>query len=312
MKNKIKQICIFCIAVIVMFTSLPVHTAEAKGNVSIKGLKSLKAGKKYYYDLDGNGKKECIYWVVQKEKNSEDQTIFVYLNQKCIFKQFGNWEYAWGISLCNINNKDKYVEILIESTCSDAILEGCKFLRYKNGRLSTMFSCEGEEQREKQYYSVSTIGAWIIKGNGTVIHKNDADFYNDSIGQRIVHVPLKEVKGKLVYTKPKYYKLSLFKAYEKTMGKYNHRAGERIPLYKKADANSGTAFYMESGQYFLVDYMKIVSWEKVYWDVNSWYVRPNLFVRVKTEQGKSGWMYLPAGQKMDFTDNGALQLPGWR
>lgn len=299
-----KRLGILSLIFVLSLVSLPVQKTEASGNTSIKKMKTLEKGDEYQYDIDGDGEKDTIYWTSKKGRDSV-YVLSVYVNEDKIYsKKSVNYLGIERVALCNINQKDDYVEILVESE-SSSLPKNCVFLRYDDGDVTTLFNYA--KNHGKKRYEVNDIrGTWVIKGNGTVINTNN--LYSDTTGSLEIQVPLKLKKGKLVYTGKNDYKLNHPQASD--LGYYNYKAGNRIKVYKKASKNSKTAFTMKKGQRFCAKKIHVVTWGKA--DKYS-YTAKKFFLQIKTEEGQTGWVYIPSltNTSQDFTGGGSVRLPAW-
>ena len=305
MKKFMKQFGILSLALAVSTTMLPLQNAEAKANTCIKGLRSLVKGQEYHYDIDGDGKKDTIYWAVKGGSGSKE-TLSVYVNEKEIYTIKDTLAEERRVSFCNIDNKDDFVEILVEEAVINRAMKSCAFLRYNKGKVSTLFRSDGTEKIER--YGVDVFANWTVKGNGIVIQKNSTCFSTYTTGCIELQVPLKLKDGKLVYATKNQYILNHIN--QSTLGKYNYKAGNEIKVYKDARIKSGTAFTLKKGQRFYASKLRVLKWEK---DENGYYTGTKFFLQIKTKDGKTGWVYIPSvtNQAQDFTGGGSVYLPAW-
>lgn len=301
-----KRLGILSLIFVLSIVNLPVQKAEASGNTSIKTMKTLEKGDEYQYDIDGDGEKDTIYWTSKKGRDSV-YVLSVYVNEDKIYsKKSVDYLGVERVALCNINQKDDYVEILVESE-SSSLQKNCVFLRYDDGDVTTLFNYA--KNHGKKRYEVGDIrGTWKIKGNGTVIFENSIGLYSNTTGSLQIQVPLKLKNGKLVYTGKNDYKLSHPQAYN--LEYYNYKAGNRIKVYKKASKNAKTAFTMKKGERFCGLKIHVVKWGKA--DKNS-YTAKRFFLQVTTNEGRTGWVYIPSltNTSQDFTGGGSVSLPAW-
>lgn len=299
MKKFMKQFAILSLALSLSATMLPLQNIEAKGNTSIKGLRSLEQGKEYQYDIDGDGKKDTIYWAL-KAGNGSKETLSVYVNEKEIYSLKDTVAEDRRVSFCNIDNKDDFVEILVEESEINYSMKSCAFLRYNKGKVSTLFRSDGTEKIQR--YGVDVFANWTVKGNGIVIQKNSSCFNTYTTGCIELQVPLKLKNGKLVYATKNQYALN--------NRHHKYQAGNEIKVYKDARIKSGTAFTLKKGQYFYASKLRVMNWSK---DENGYYRGTKFFLQIKTKDGKTGWVFIPSvtNQAQDFTGGGSVKLPAW-
>lgn len=301
-----KRLGILSLIFVLSLVSLPVQKTEASGNTSIKTMKTLKKGDEYQYDIDGDGEKDTIYWTSKKGRDSV-YVLSVYVNEDKIYsKKSVDYLGFERVALCNINQKDDYVEILVESE-SSSLPVNCVFLRYDDGDVTTLFNY-AKNHGKKRYEINDVRGEWVIKGNGTVIFKNSSSLYSATTGSLAIQVPLKLKKGKLVYTGKQDYKVDNLQS--STLGYYNYMAGNRIKVYKKASKNSKTAFTIVNGQRFCGKKIHVVKWGK---QNKISYTAKSFFLQIETEEGNTGWVYIPSltNTSQDFTGGGSVNLPAW-
>lgn len=308
MKKKCKSVFVLLLAVVMVFCSVPVQDVSAKANTCVTGKKKLKKNTNYYYDLDGNGKKEKIKWkVVNKKKTTK---AYVYINGKAIYtkklKNIGDFmNSGWRLTLVNIDEKDKYVEMLLESVNEVSEMEVCRFMRYKKGKIVQLLKYK---QNNGKRFGVDTYGQWTIKGDGTVINKSYMSLNSVSTtGGLIPKVVLKLKNGKLTYTKKNMYDLAKANVYPES--EYNYMAGNTITVYKSYKKDSGVELSMSFGERFKATQVYISKWKKQ----NGKYQPKQFWVKIKTSDGKSGWVFIPSisDETQDFTGGGTVMLPGW-
>lgn len=131
--------------------------------------------KTYYFDLDKDGKKEKIKYVVTEE-DLEDS-----LTRSCIHTLFINGNEAYkkttdtlkcGIEICDVDTKDKYLDIFVTAPYTiDCINEKgySYFLRYKNDKLKIKQNLISiyEKENLKEPFSLHCDSAYISGTNET-------------------------------------------------------------------------------------------------------------------------------------------------
>lgn len=302
-----KKVTAWLMSFILFFSFAPMTSSQAKGNTSVKGIKWLKQGVTYQYDLDGDGKKEKIYYKNVYDKESvEVKSTKVYLNGKCIYSKVKGCDFF--LAVMNVNVKDSYVELVLAHDIEDNVDGDIKVLRYKKGKYNTMFHLETEmkkmEQKNYRLFYETTSRNWKVKGNGIIEEMNDINFYHTKIGQLRYKLKLKEKNGKLEYVMQKTFPVATNKG--KWTPKYNYKAGKEMKVYKSNSLKSKTAFYIAEDQYFLIDKFTVTS-------IASALDKP-IFVHIKAMKGKSGWIYISSQSdyNVDFTGKETVQLPAWR
>ncbi len=252
------------IAAVVLFVGVLKTTAtEAK---------SLREGKTYSYDLNGDGKKEKIKYTTSVNENKVITRATLYINgkKKTSVKckdSFSAWLY-----MTDIRKKDKYKELYLSFTwSSDCFTRGYGY-RYKSGSLKKIFT---HVDRKSVRNSILNTQA----NNGTVSFSEE---YSGSeyLGQGFVVKKYNIKNKKLVPVRQQVYNTTgLWK-------KSPYHASTLIKVQKSVTDDT-ELFEISSGTTFYVYKIRLASKSS---DVRSTDIT---HIYIKTSSGKKGWIEVP-------------------
>ena len=174
MKKFIYTICI--ILGLMMSTGM---VAEAKGSII-----ELCNQETYYYDLNGDGKKEEIYCSMTRNG------YWVYINDKLVKYKTGLDEGA-DFYIADFNTKDKYMEIGVAEGIWEHGYDRTTFYRYEKGKLKKYFKINKGKGFWRYDFSESQ------PGNGKVVLNMDTPVKADNLGQYYAKMVYKVSGGKL-------------------------------------------------------------------------------------------------------------------
>lgn len=295
LSKKTTEVFIILIMIIMTVTALPsthVHAAN-------KDFKTLKEGVVYSINLNGGKTKEKVKWTATGSYNNYTFKLFV--NGKAVYKKKYSYALSCSVSSFNLDTSDKYKELIVRVAEASHLYVDCFILRYKNSKTVKRYSYSGEKiTREPVPYSRISKNKFYM----TI----DTPFENDNFGNYYVRMPfmisgnkIKRAKagsykyGPLLYGISTQYRLKRSMILYKTASRKNFKASlysgtEFKPLYVKPGNKHVT--YSQSGNYGYT------------------LVRYDLYVKVKTDTGLTGWLYFPA-QANDYMGDYLANRPGW-
>lgn len=291
MKQKLSfllALCLFCACL------SPASTAQASGSKVVK----LKENKTYYYNLNGDKKKEKIEIKCKYRKNSND-TIQVYVNEEKLFSQKDDYLYGM-FYLIDLNAKDKYKELLVETHSDSEVNAAFEAIRYQGKNKKSILKSNGIHgdkikcnSRQLELYRFSLLSN---TGKNKFYISADRPYSNTYFGSYYCKVPVTVKNGKLVAQKSSTYETAAFTK------KFVYQLNRSMALYSKASTSS-KSITCKSGSKFKALSLKPVETTKA---------NGALFVKVKMTSGKIGWLYFPALSKNNTNFNYYLKtVPGW-
>ena len=242
------------VALFAVFLSLGAFK-EVHANVELELDKEIK------YDLDGNGKKEVIKYSAT-ELGDMSAKVNVYVNGSLAYSEtceLSDWYYWTEASICDINPKDKYKEVVLDvkSEFGHSLI----VLRYKKKKLKLLFKVEDVAHDFKLVSEQK-------KGDKVLAY--DASYC--ALGNHIKTIKTYKIKNKkLVEVKPKSQIYTVDNSPIYVEGDYYEPSGyiaaRDITVYSSSDGKKsvstikkGTEFFITklkyqngNGKYALVD-----------------------------------------------------------
>lgn len=205
---------------------------DSKVYATLKGETKLKENKSYYYDLDGDGKKEKIKYIVAgKDYNLK---VALYINGVKKYSQIFN---ALNVqySISDLDLQDKKLDLFLMSTSDSYSLEYALFQQYSSNTIKTIKTINGVDDNKNKFgytalYRIN--GLAQIKGDGSFSIIADSPIYFSDIGSYFCYVPFNMKEGKISYKKVKSYTLT------NVSQDYLYTVNKDIVVYEKADNTS--------------------------------------------------------------------------
>lgn len=292
-----KKMLTFVIAVISLcglFTILKSDNAYAATN------RLLEKDKVYYYDLDGDGTKEKIYYQthVSAKDNEFFDSVSLFINDKNVYTKKLTDVWA-SYKVIDFDTSDKTIELNFQIGSYSYTLDYSSFQRW-NGKEITEF----ETGSNKALMYVRGYRFKNVKGNGRFHIIVDTP-YALPIGCFYADIPL-QLKGDKIVPATGTYKLV------ESSKKYVYTAKKNIKVYKKASKKSKNKFTLKKGDKLRI--IKIKPAKNVAKRPQGKYgldKRDNGFAYVKTKNGKTGWIFF--SKKMSGWGKKTLfkQVPVW-
>ena len=253
-----------CIMVLMLIFSR--NIAEAKNSK----VKSLEIGKIYYYDLNGDKKKEKIECKILPQFDYYVQWR-MYINDKlaCV----GNYvDSGADFCLTDFNTKDKYKELVVHEGIVNQGYNYTVCYRYKGGELQEYFSVTHD----------NVLGCYGLyekqQGKGKICFWTETPFYEENLGCYFVKVEYKVFNGKLKKVTGNTYPV---------IGDWN---GDDLSyqLTKNVDVRYGlkdsrTKYTLKRGTEICLKKINI-SKNRI------------KYIYIETSTGKKGWIRLPRGK----------------
>lgn len=296
MKEKLKRSFKIILCLVMVFTAMPEFRLQAASHTNIKSSKVLQPNKTYYYDLNGDGKDESIYFT-QTDKNEDNVQIELYVNNKKVLSK--TEEINAIVKLSNLNQKDKYIEFEIAFQGEDAMITFLGFYRYKNSKLTKMFTTNGQ----KSYNGLNLYRYDGVRTgkNGTFYIKSDTPFSISAMGCYYCYMPFKIKGDKITAKKVKNYET--FSPFVSASGRtkaMQFKANKELKAYTKASTSSKKAFTIKKGEKLTITKIHPVSFKED---------KKSAFVYVK-KGTKKGWIYLK-NANYDYGNPVFEQTPAW-
>ena len=258
--------------------------------VSAASLKKLQTGKTYSLDLNG-GAKEKIKVTYQKSGWKREKWK-LYVNNKVVatysFKD--PYEASVDVYYLDVNKSDKYHELLIISTGVNSLLDDMRIIRYSNSK-----SVKKIRGKQKDFKGrVGRLSPVSCDGKNKITFYLDTPFFNGTFG-----CYLARVTGTVSGTTFSFSNASSYPLKTKDPDHpNNYELYRSMKLYK--NANKKTVLKtLSAGTRFTPTSFKPVN-------PRSQSGRWSAYVKVKTTDGKVGWLYFPnEGYKY------LSQMPAW-
>lgn len=297
-----KKSALFSKSVLVLFLTLvltmslfPIFPKAAASKPMAE--KELKAGVTYEYDLNGNGKKDAIrYTVKQASIPSIDSDygcrLTLFINGKKSYSKTVDSALNARLSICDLNSKDGYLDLILYFTSDSACLDYMGFLRYSGSKITTIKSIISNKTNQfgqALIYRVSGISNIKSDGNFSIVADTPCSL--NGIGSYLCRVPFQSKGNKITAVSSNTYSITSHSR------KYNYKAAKTIPAYKKANSSSKKAFSIKKGGTVNLLKVKVSNSDKDNW------------AYIKTKAGKTGWIHLP--ESYDYDNPLFQQTPAW-
>ncbi len=236
---------------------------------------TLKEGRTYQYDLDGNGNKESLSY-----KMNEDHTIVITINGKTARRiPLEDAYYSPCIQVCDINRKEKGKDLWVYCYADSDDIRFSALYEYEGGDLDRVWKLKWDSSDRAFSQHCGKLVATDGKGSFTIAQDRavDADFV---IGNHWDAVKYRLKNGKVTRTSKK--KFSIYEHYAltsdgriKTNGAL--KTSKTLRFYKDHNKSSGS-FTVKKGTKMYPLQAYIVS--------NS-----NIYVKFRTAGGsRTGWL----------------------
>lgn len=254
-------------------------TAEAAGKI-----RSLEGGDTVYeIDLDEDGvKEELSFKLVHDGDDYYSYQVTINGETVAIASELYDIYDAY-VQVADIDVTDGYMDMWIYGIGTSDILGYAALYQYQGGELVELHRMEPEEIDENFFLGNGILHK--VNGNGKFFVKVESAFrVDDLIGNHYDLIPMKLEGGKVSYVKTKTYTISNI---------YNEKnqitlAPGMTEFYKKPTKDAKIAFVGKR-------------WEKVK-PVKIRRSEGTLYVKFKSENGKSGWLCADDYDMGPFTD----------
>lgn len=187
--KKIKFLIFISFTVLMSITAISYNLKVVDAKEVNKEAVRLESGKTYSYDLDMDGKKEKIKYVVNQNEESLYENDFekryqyiLYINGK---EQYNDTSYSEKavFELCDVNTKDKSKELFFIAPYTSAVDHGfAYYFRYKNSELKKIQDLakifKGNDYKETISIHAGC-GSTLINGN---FKYGNSTIYTDNKG----------------------------------------------------------------------------------------------------------------------------------
>ena len=310
MINSIKQkIGVIILIISILASAIPI---EAKSLVKVK---ELEPNIVYYYDLDKDGKKEKIYYVispVETEKYYDSYIVKLYINDKLSYNSIQDNAYTVDSSgkgfsryspykIMDLNTKDKSLDLLLSMLGENTFQDYQAFQRYSNNKIKTIASSTaGKVYEQKSGYNVLdrdyAFRVTGVDGSGNFnLDLNNP--YGALFGMYHGYIKMEAKNGKIrKRSKAKHPIVYIYKKYQ------SNKMARSVKLYKKASRSSKVIKTLKKGEKISILKVK-PQYSKKY---KSYMVE---YAYAKTSSGKKGWIYI--GEDLDRNQALFTDIRGW-
>lgn len=227
--------------------------------------KSLKAGKVYQIDLDGDSINEKIKYTYKA--GEEKSKITVYVNGKKQFTANASYSRLTEIYITDFDKSDSKKDLYIGFAGDSDCLTFSKILQYENNKLAVVSS---RKANNDTLFCGRRSLADTQKGDGTVTFCADTPFFASGLYCYYVNMDYRIEHGTLVKCKQNLYEAADFwKTQPYTLNK-------NITFTTKRDGKK-TAFKAKKGDQIFLNAIYCKSEKKP------------VYVQMKTKSGKIGW-----------------------
>lgn len=248
----------------------------------------LESDKVYEYDLDGDGKKEKINYVnKQIDSTNLNYEVIIKINGKNVYQKKGKG-FSAIISICNIDTRDKYKELILRDYAGDDDIFSAYIMQYKNKKLKSLVELikitKDEIWLGAGIRGVSTNGKGILYWGSASI--NDLYQYCESMDPMGILFlgNLKKVAFTLENGKIQLKKVFSYEAEDKyvTDDIRYYTAKKKIITYEKPNIKSKKSSVLKKGEEFQIDRIKKIG-------------KGIAYLRVVKKNGKKSWIYVSPG-----------------
>lgn len=273
-----------CLKMLLMFGFLCVLLLAYPDTVRAE---NLEENTSYTIDLDGDGKKETVWYEITEINNENGCIIYLYVNEKKVLSLSDESALSANISIVDVKKGDKYKEVYVGFyEASDCFRSGRGY-RYQNGTLKKVFTLS--------YKNASSFRIAIMEkqpGDGLVWFASE--FYDRYLGQGYVKEAYKISSGKLKSVKKSILNTTADTAITNNIV-YNwrmtsYKASCSLKLYAKL-GNSSAVSTISTGEVFYLYKIRCKIPGKVRANVYTDQSITHLYV--KTASGKKGWIKNP-------------------
>lgn len=257
-------------------------TAEAASNkVTV-----LKQGKTYSFNLNGGKKKEKVRYTFNDFIGYIPGEFKLYINGKKVYSSSG-WYERTEVQLLDVVRKDKYKELLISCMSVNSCLEKVVLVRYLSGKKIKVFDCD---------YAAEHLGKCptIVKNSGKnkFYVVSDTPFHSAAFGRYCIGIPLKLQGNRLVFANTDSAYDMVPQDQPDPYRKFKYTLTRSMTLYSSASRTKqlGT---LPSGTSFTASKIRPAGSKIVPGNDNAKVKYYDLFVKIKTASGRTGWLFFP-------------------
>jgi len=206
-----------------------------------------------------------------------------------------------GVTLADVKKSDKYKELFINvrGDYSDWWVFAVRYCSPSKVAAYTGSSgvreLAGRNRNNTDYMKAG--------GNGRFYLNVETPYYSRTFGSYYILAPAKLSGGRIVYSKSSVYRIAGLKDYVKNyFGSDYYILSSSMKLYKGYSGRKVKGI-CASGTRFKPLYIHVAS--TVYGNYGT--RRSNLYVKVKTSSGKTGWLYFPGDSSVRYL----TRVPAW-
>lgn len=266
---------------------------ELKEESTIK-TKILSQNKEYSYDLDKDGKKEKIKYVVNNDLQ-EKMEIILYVNRKEAYRKKIDYALSAQYTIADIDETDGYLDLFLMVTSDSYCLEYVAFQQYQLNKIKTLTSSLSNKSLQfTRGYEIKGVDG---KGNFKAII--DTPFSLEAIGSYNCYIPFIMEKGKVKQKKVSTYALV------GNSKNFKYTLKQKINVYEKASHSSKLLRSIKKGEYITISKIKLsTSNDGAKEDISI-----NGYAYIEDQNGKKGWIYLD--KKYNWNNPLFKEIPTW-
>lgn len=270
--------------------------SEVQEKSTIK-TKVLSQNKVYSYDLDKDGKKEKIKYIIKKNDNSlqEKIEVILYINEKERYRKKVEYALNAQYTIADIDKMDGYLDLFLIVTSDSYCLEYAAFQQYQSNQIKTLTS----SLNNKSIQSIRGYDIEGVDGKGNFKAAIDTPFALKAIGNYYCYIPFVMEKGNIKQKKVSTYSLAA------PSKDFKYILKKAIKVYEKATTSSKIVRTIKKGESITISKIKL--------STSSDNLKENVpisgYAYIKDKNGKKGWIYLD--KKYNWNNPLFKETPGW-
>ncbi len=278
-KNKWASI-IFYLSLSLILLCLPAKASAAE--TKIEGIIYLEADKTYYYDLNGDGKEDKIYYKSTYQGKTDTSTLELFINDQLCLTRKDNFDNGHILQICDLDSKDNYLDFYLYVIEPSDGVGNPTFFQYDGKSILNQINFKPNElSKHLSFYRFSID---TVKGDKTFTILADTPIYSASIGCYLCYITYKLENNKITMVASKTYSFSEYST------EYKYKSKKSFSAYKTAGSKV-IQFKVKKGDVVTFDKLHVTNSGTAY-------------VRIVNKKGKKAW--INANQEELF-----YELPLW-
>ena len=270
------------------------------------GTRKLTAGKNYRLDLNG-GKKETIKVTLSETKNNHYGEWYgkwkIYINKKMVESYtISDIDHSIEIIYLDINQSDKFHEIMIKSIGNNLWLDDLRIIRYyKQGKVEVI-----KLKKNTYPFSPSRLDFIANDGNNHLTFLLDTPFYNAYFGLYNCMVDAEVKNEEICYLSSDTYELKV-----PNLVLPLYKLNRSMNLYNDPSETNRIGSLVRGTQFTALSIKPVDplpgSFPGTHW---------GMFVKIAAQTGENGWLFFPNSATVSHTGSSYYNrfldyVPGW-